>query len=298
MKQFQTFITEARITKASSQAKRLGLVGDGHGDWYDSQGNLKAKTIAGELKMFSGRQAAGDQEDKERTPYQNITRAAVSKDAFLKTPRGASLSAGAHETQTGQDTGGTSATVGAVGGSGPLTIAFDKFDDESVTTNVLSAVEELAGDNIYYIFPSRDSDIEGLKNAYPEISESIIDDKNAETIYDVLQSLFENGFDAVNIVVRKSRAQAISNLAYEQNGKLYNFTMLNVIPVDERTIREQYLAGDIFKIGSVVESKGHTGEVFRRGANHLICIDEQKEVFRTWISEATELSKFDLPIEF
>ena len=74
--------------------------------------------------------------------------------------------------------------------------------------------------------------------------------------------------------------------------------MLNVIPVDERTIREQYLAGDIFKIGSVVESKGHTGEVFRRGANHLICIDEQKEVFRTWISEATELSKFDLPIEF
>ncbi len=300
MKQFLTFITEARITKASSQAKRLGLVGDGHGDWYDRQGNLKAKTIAGELKMFSGRQASGDQEDKERTPYQSLTRSSASTDAFLKTPRGASLSAGGYEKQTGQDTGGTSASIGDVGSSGPLTIAFDKFDDESVTNNVLAAVEELAGEDIYYIFPSRDSDIEGLKNAYPEISESIIDDKNAETIYDVLQSLYENGFDAINIVVRKSRAQQISNLAYEQNGqsKLYNFTMLNVIPVDERTIREQYLAGDIFKIGSVVESKGHTGEVFRRGANHLICIDEQKEVFRTWISEATELSKFDLPIEF
>ena len=32
----------------------MGLVGDGHGDWYDKQGNLKAKTVAGELKMFSG----------------------------------------------------------------------------------------------------------------------------------------------------------------------------------------------------------------------------------------------------
>ena len=41
MKQFQTFITEARVTKASSQAKRLGLVGDGHGDWYDDTENNK-----------------------------------------------------------------------------------------------------------------------------------------------------------------------------------------------------------------------------------------------------------------
>ena len=61
MKQFQTFITEARVTKASSQAKRLGLVGDGHGDWYDRQGNLKAKTVGGELKMFTGREKSDDE---------------------------------------------------------------------------------------------------------------------------------------------------------------------------------------------------------------------------------------------
>tara|TARA_B100001996_G_scaffold69351_1_gene50678 strand:+ start:103 stop:465 length:363 start_codon:yes stop_codon:yes gene_type:complete len=60
VKQFHTFITEARVTKASSQAKRLGLVGDGHGDWYDKQGNLKAKTISGELKMFTGRERQDD----------------------------------------------------------------------------------------------------------------------------------------------------------------------------------------------------------------------------------------------
>ena len=61
VKQFTQFITEARTTKASQEAKRLGLVGDGHGDWYDRQGNLKAKTVKGELKMFSG-QGSGEDE--------------------------------------------------------------------------------------------------------------------------------------------------------------------------------------------------------------------------------------------
>ena len=65
--------------------------------------------------------------------------------------------------------------------------------------------------------------------------------------------------------------------------------MMNIIPVDERSIREQYLAGDIFKIGSIIESNGKLGNIFRRGANHLICIDSDKNVFRTWISEAKEI---------
>ncbi len=120
---------------------------------------------------------------------------------------------------------------------------------------------------------------------------------NAETIYDVLQSLYENGFDAINIVVRKSRAEAISKLAYEQNGELYNYVMLNVIPVDERSIREQYIKGDLFKIGSMVVSEERTGKVIRRGANHLICVDEDKNMFRCWINDAKEVS-FQLPVEF
>ena len=67
MKQFLTFITEARTTKASQEAKRLGLVGDGHGDWYDRTGKLKAKTVGGELKMFGSGGAAEDDEKQDRT---------------------------------------------------------------------------------------------------------------------------------------------------------------------------------------------------------------------------------------
>lgn len=52
MKTFVQFIKEAKETLASTEAKNRGLVGDGHGDWYDTQGKLIAKTVDGKLKYF------------------------------------------------------------------------------------------------------------------------------------------------------------------------------------------------------------------------------------------------------
>ena len=52
MKSFSQFLKEAVETSASAQAKRLGLEGDGHGDWYDRDGTLVAKTVSGKLKFF------------------------------------------------------------------------------------------------------------------------------------------------------------------------------------------------------------------------------------------------------
>ena len=296
MKAFQTFITEARTTKASQEAKRLGLVGDGHGDWYDRTGKLKAKTVAGELKMFGGGGASDDDETSDRTGSIDRGRSTFAKDIV----KNLGLQPPAPKTQSSPSTQQRSATPSQISqakNNGPLTIAFDKFDDEEISNNLISTVEELSKNRFFYIFPSRDSDIDGIKERYPQVSESIIDDQAAETIYDVLQSLYENGFDALNIVVRKSRAEAISKLAYEQNGELYNFVMLNVIPAEERTIREQYIAGDIFKVGTMIESKGREGKVIRRGANHLICLDENQSMFRCWVSEAKE-SHFMLPVDF
>ncbi len=274
-------------------------MGDGHGDWYDRQGNLKAKTVSGELKMFSGREKSDDElanrnDNGRLVPMQRTSSADVVK-AMGKTPLSTMPPVGNGNRETGS---GSSPALNGAGRTAPITIAFDKFDDEGVSSNIISAVEEVSSGDTYYIFPSRDTDIKELKDAYPKISESIIDHKNAETIYDVLQSLYENGFDAINIVCRKSRATEISNLAYEQNGQLYNFVMMNVIPVDERTIREQYIAGDLFKMDSMVGYGDREGKVIRRGANHLICVDENKQMFRCWITEAVEKQHFILPVEF
>ena len=293
MKQFDKFISEARTTRASAQARRLGLVGDGHGDWYDKQGTLKAKTVRGELKMYDALQAQkdADAEDKALADRESSSGKSTAKDSE---PRSA-------ESKLGVDVDALLRQVDQfrarqqfdqAARREPLTIAFDKFDDEEVGANILAAVEESSGGQPYFVFPSRDADIEGLKTAYPEISESIVDDENAETIYDVLQSIYESGYNAINIVVRKSRAQEISKMAIEQNGNLYNYVMMNIIPVDERSIREQYIAGDIFKEGQFVETRKSSGTIIRRGANHVICLDESGKTFRSWINEV----KIDLDI--
>jgi len=282
VKQFNQFILEARSTQASQQAKRLGLVGNGHGDWYDKQGSLKAKTVKGQLKMFTPR--AGDSKDGEKSSQSkaNTDGSTTSKTSGSETSTTAARTADYERLQQVVQNQRARQEFDAMARKEPLTIAFDKFDNDEVTNNILAAVEETAQGFPYYIFPSRDADIARLKETFGDV---IIDDANAETIYDVLQSIYESGYNAINIIVRKSRAQEIAKLALEQNGELYRYIMMNIIPVDERSIREQYLAGDIFKEGELVETKKSSGVIIRRGANHVICLDENNNTFRSWITE-------------
>ena len=65
MKNFTQFLTEARETSASTEAKRLGLTGDGHGGWYDRNGEFVAKTVQGKLKFFGRDNTPG----KKDSPY-------------------------------------------------------------------------------------------------------------------------------------------------------------------------------------------------------------------------------------
>lgn len=284
MKQFDKFISEARTTRASAQAKRLGLVGDGHGDWYDKQGTLKAKTVRGELKMYDPRQAQkdADAEDKALADRESSSGKSTAKDSK---PRSA-------ESKLGVDVDALLRQVDQfrarqqfdqAARREPLTIAFDKFDDDEIGDSVVATAQEAAAGGQFYIFPSRDADIDRIKEAYGDV---IVDNPNAETIYDVLQSIYESGYNAINIVVRKSRATEIAKMASEQNGKIYNYVMMNVIPVEERSIQEQYHAGEIFNEGDYVTTGEKTGKIIRRGPNYLICLDEDKNVFRPWVKDA------------
>jgi len=267
------------------------LVGNGHGDWYDKQGSLKAKTIKGQLKLFTQRQGGTKDETQSSKSTASFSGGKESKTDGSQTATTAARTAEYERLHQVVQTQQARQQFDAAARKEPLTIAFDKFDSDEVTNNILAAVEETSQGSPYYIFPSRDADIARLKETFGDI---IVDDANAETIYDVLQSIYESGYNAINIVVRKSRAQKIAKLALEQNGELYRYIMMNIIPVDERSIREQYLAGDIFKIGTLVESNERVGNVFRRGTNHLICIDSDKNVFRTWISETKEINNYQL----
>ena len=67
MKNFTQFFTEARETSASQEAKKLGLSGDGHGGWYDNNGEFVAKTVKGVLKFYGSDNTPG-KKDSPRLP--------------------------------------------------------------------------------------------------------------------------------------------------------------------------------------------------------------------------------------
>lgn len=56
-------------------------------------------------------------------------------------------------------------------------------------------------------------------------------------------------------------------------------------------VREQYISGEIFKEGALVEqvSTGKVGTVMRRGANYLICLTDDGDLFKPWITDSKEI---------
>ena len=59
---------------------------------------------------------------------------------------------------------------------------------------------------------------------------------------------------------------------------------------DWKNLRENYIKERIFNIGELVENlnTGLVGKIIRRGANHLICVTEDKIMFKSWIKDVSE----------
>ena len=57
-----------------------------------------------------------------------------------------------------------------------------------------------------------------------------------------------------------------------------------------RELREHYINERIYNIGDRVQdlNNGLAGRIMRRGANHLICVTEDKIMFKSWITDVTE----------
>jgi hypothetical protein len=55
-------------------------------------------------------------------------------------------------------------------------------------------------------------------------------------------------------------------------------------------IREKYIKKQIFNEGDFVSriSDSKVGKIIRRGSNHLICVTENDEMFKSWIHDLTE----------
>ena len=69
------------------------------------------------------------------------------------------------------------------------------------------------------------------------------------------------------------------------------FNMWEIAPkFDWKGLRDNYVQEKIYRVGQMVENmnNGLVGRIIRRGANHLICVTEEKLMFKSWIKDVSE----------
>lgn len=228
MKRFSQFLLEFRGSRASEKAYRLGLVSDGHGNWVDRSGKVVAQTVGGDLEMIRKKSPSPDKAEPAPTgpktaqrviepPPDPAERKGISPPKEEPAPP-----------EIEQDL--------------PLTIVFAKFNPPSVKhEKLIKKAQEIAAGGELRIYPSRMQDnqrnpldpaskIKYMRKMFPEIKDNIINDKDMNTIFDVLTAANEDGYDKVNIVAGLDRVSEFERLSGQHNGKLYNFDEINVIP--------------------------------------------------------------------
>lgn len=71
-------------------------------------------------------------------------------------------------------------------------------------------------------------------------------------------------------------------------------TSQTALKIEEKELREKYISGEIFKEGDTVQSlvTEMVGKIIRRGTNHLICVTEDGDMFKSWIKDVVEVNEF------
>ena len=348
MKSFLQFISEST---AVQQAKRMGLVGDGHGGWYSKEGEFVAKTEKGQLKFYNKRQKVGKQDPPQTEREKNLSQATTSqpqaeKPVEMKPPE-------VEKTK------------------GTLTVAFGRFNPPTTGhEKLLNTVASSSDDGDYVIIPSRSQDkkknpldpdmkVSVMKQMFPQHSEKIINDPGNKTIFDILKRAHNDGYAGVRIVGGADRQKEFDKLVNNYNGKMYQFDNIEVrsagdrdpdgeglegmsaskqrkaaaendfdgflrgVPTamnkkaarelfdnvrksmkikegwdlweiapkfDWKNLRENYLSKKVFNIGETVQNinTGLVGRIIRRGTSYLICVTEDRIMFKSWLKDVTE----------
>ena len=233
MKTLLQFLSEApKTSRAVEKARMLGLVSDGHGNWYDREGNYKGYTDHGELTLTKARGSA-----KPEDPRSKPAGHEPSSPAKAAAPQ-AAASAGKGVAPEGDEVSKEDL--------GPVTVAFGRFNPPTVGhEKLMNAARSEADGGDYKIFPSRTQDdkknplnpddkIAFMRQLYPKHGENIINDGDMKTIFDVLKKANEDGYSSINIMVGADRKSEFEKLAQQYNGELYDFENINVVSAGER----------------------------------------------------------------
>ena len=239
MKSFFNFLKEARTSTVSDQAQRKGLTGDGHGNWYDKEGARVAVTSKGTLQMLTKKELSQEEPKKELKSSdepQSVRQMPVQQGEFGTFGDGKPRRMPAP----------TRADGSAKEDLGPLTVTFGRFNPPTIGhKKLLDFGSKAAAGGEYKVYPSRTNDpkknpldpgtkIDYMKKMFTNYEDNIVDNKDMKSIFDVLKSADEDGFEEITIVVGSDRLGEFKNLANKYNGELYDFSQINVISAGER----------------------------------------------------------------
>ena len=250
MKNFTQFFTEARETSASQEAKKLGLSGDGHGGWYDENGEFVAKTVKGVLKFYGSDNTPG-KKDSPRLPTaatptaqpdavavdpQSQQQATTQKSSPKQQPTQQEVPPEEQPTETPVPE--FPGVVVVFGRFNPPTIGHQKLLDRAAKEANKKGYE-------LRIYPSRSNDpkknpltpqmkISYMRQMFPDYAENIVDDKGAKTIFNVLTGANEEGHTNMTIMVGADRLGEFQGLSHKYNGELYNYDKLEVVSAGDR----------------------------------------------------------------
>ena len=208
MKKFNAFLIEAQRSFAAKAAEKLNLKHVGYGKYADPSGNVTHMSKDGKLVKITKQNSQGTQQN------------------------------GGEETEGGEgkvDQGTISVTFGRFN---PPTIGHEKL-----LKKVAQEAKGKGGE--YRIYPSRTEDpkknpldtgtkVRFMRQAYPDHANSIIDNEEMRTIFDVLTSLDTEGYSEVNLVVGGDRVSEFNSLAQKYNGEAYTFENIKVTSAGDR----------------------------------------------------------------
>jgi len=253
MKGFSQFFSEATESQAVMQAKRLGLTTDGHGGWYDKDGEFVAKTEKGRLKFYNQNQRLGKQDPPQQRTANNQQPVATQ----TKTQTQPVQQQGEPEVEPQSDFGTFSngtprrmpAPTNADGSEkedrGEVTLTFGRFNVPTTGHEKLfQQAKKAAGKGDLRIYPSRsvdpkknpldpDEKIEVMQTMFPDYSNNIVNDPNVKTVYDALKQAYQDGYTKVRIVVGADRVKEFSKTD-SYNGKIFDFSDMETVSAGDR----------------------------------------------------------------
>ena len=260
MKSFFQFLNEA--TRGAQQAKRMGLVGDNHGGWYDrATGEFVAKTEGGELKFYNKNQRIGAKDPKQNEQDKKLSQGSYEQQAQPEVPpeqvpqEQLPPEQLPPEDPTAQQPQAPAGPPQVEKNKGTLTIAFGRFNPPtSGHQKLLDMAATASNGEDYIVVPSRtqdnkqnpidaDTKISYMRKLFPQHGERIVNDVNNKNIFDVLKRAHIDGYTNVQIISGANRVPEFENLANTYNGQLYQFDNISVISAGDRDPDSEGVSG-------------------------------------------------------